>query len=125
MAEDAPRDRAALRSEIARSRDRVRRELGALRYELDFPRKVKDSIRAQPAVWVGAVILGGMLVAALVTRKKRTVHVDRKGETLKEEAKLLQAGALIGALRFVVPLLRPFVVKFVAGKVRDYARRHR
>src|SRR6059058_4780996 len=41
MAEIPRKDRAAIKSDIALSRDRLGRELSGLRYELDIPRKLK------------------------------------------------------------------------------------
>ena len=47
MAEIPRKDRAAIKSDIALSRDRMARELSGLRYELDIPRKIKNSFRDQ------------------------------------------------------------------------------
>jgi hypothetical protein len=125
MAEIPRKDRAALKSDIALSRDRMGRELTGLRYELDVPRKLKDSFRNSPAVWVGAVVILGILVATpLLGRRKIYVRpkFSWKGGKKSQGQSLVEAGALVGVLKFAATLLRPVLVKFVASKVRDYTR---
>src|SRR5437879_12917161 len=68
-AEIPRKDRAAIKSDIALSRDRMARELSGLRYELDFPRKLKNSFRDQPAFWIGALAVVGLLIAVAPARK--------------------------------------------------------
>jgi hypothetical protein len=129
MAEIPGKDRAALKSDIALSRDRMGRELTGLRYELDVPRKLKDSFRNSPGVWVGAVAVLGILMASSLFGQRK-VYVRPKFSWRgggKKDAKLgwVEGGALGGALRLVAPLLRPILIKFVAAKARDYARRRK
>lgn len=121
MAEDAQRQKPALTGDIDRSRAQLARELDGLRYEMDFPRKLRDSFAAQPAIWIGAVIVGGILIASSFRRTKTVYVAGKKGEPAAEN-KILQAGALVGIARMLVPFVRPMVMKFVAGKVSDYAR---
>ena len=124
MAEIPRKDRAAIKSDIALSRDRLGRELNGLRYELDFPRKVKNSFREQPTIWIGAIAAIGLLIAVTPARRKK-VYVRSK-ENAKENGKgLLQAGALVGILKFAATLLRPTLIKFVASKLSGYSARSR
>lgn len=124
MAEIPRKDRAAIKSDIALSRDRLGRELNGLRYELDFPRKVKNSFREQPGMWIGAIVAVGLLIAVAPARRKK-VYVRSK-ENSKENGKgLLEAGALVGILKFAATLLRPTLIKFVANKLGGYSARSR
>ena len=124
MAEIPRKDRAAIKSDIALSRDRLGRELNGLRYELDFPRKVKNSFREQPGMWIGAIIAVGLLIAVAPARRKK-VYVRSK-ENSKENGKgLLEAGALVGILKFAATLLRPTLVKFVTKKLGGYSAQSR
>jgi hypothetical protein len=126
MAEIPKQDRAAIKSDIALSRERVARELSGLRYELDFPRKLKNSFRHQPAVWIGALVIVGLVLAVAPARRKK-VYVRNGSERKKRSAggkSLLEAGALVGALKFAATLLRPVVVSFLTTKMRGYASRH-
>lgn len=126
MAEIPRKDRAALKSDIALSRERVGRELSGLRYELDFPRKLKNSFRHSPTVWIGALAILGILMAVAPARTKK-IYVRPKlkwpgSGDKKQGQNLLEAGALVGVLKFAATLLRPMLVKLVATKVRDYTR---
>jgi hypothetical protein len=123
MAEIPRKDRAAIKSDIALSRDRMARELSGLRYELDFPRKLKNSFRDQTGIWVGAIAVVGLLIAIAPARTKK-VYVRRKnGDRGKENGKgLLEAGALVGMLKFAATLLRPALIKLVTSKMTGYPR---
>ena len=124
MAEIPRKDRAAIKSDIALSRDRMGREVSGLRYELDFPRKLRNSFRDQPAIWIGAVVVVGLLIAVAPARTKK-VYVRPKwdGSIGKENGQkgLLEAGALVGVLKFAATLLRPALIKFVTRKVSGFS----
>ena len=108
-----------LKAEIARSRDSVERDFRNLRGELDFPRKIRRSFQRQTGVWIVGVAVIGILVATRLTRKKK-IQVDARGIG-KTEAKVLEAGVALSALKIASALLKPMIVKFVTGKIRDYA----
>jgi hypothetical protein len=123
MAEIPRKDRAAIKSDIALSRDRLGRELSGLRYELDFPRKVKNSFRDQPAIWIGAIAVVGLLIAIAPARTKKIYVRPKDKRNSQENGKsLLEAGALVGILKFAATLLRPALIKFVTNKVTGYSR---
>lgn len=124
MAEIPRKDRAAIKSDIALSRDRLGRELNGLRYELDFPRKVKNSFRDQPTIWIGAIAVVGLLIAVAPARRKK-VYVHSKENSKQNSKGLLQAGALVGILKFAATLLRPTLIKFVANKLSGNSARSR
>jgi hypothetical protein len=119
MAEIPRKDRAAIKSDIALSRDRMGRELNGLRYELDFPRKLKNSFRDQTGIWLGSIALLGLLIAVAPARTKKVYVRPKNGENGKG---LLEAGALVGVLKFAATLLRPALVKFVTSKISGYPR---
>jgi hypothetical protein len=121
MAEIPRKDRAAIKSDIALSRDRMGRELNGLRYELDFPRKLKNSFRDSPAIWIGALAAVGLLVAVAPARKKK-VYIRAKDNSKENGKGLLEAGALVGVLKFAATLLRPALMKFVTSKITGYSR---
>jgi hypothetical protein len=124
MAEIPRKDRAAIKSDIALSRDRLGRELNGLRYELDFPRKVRNSFRDQPGIWIGAIAVIGLLIAVAPARRKK-VYVRSKENSKQNGKGLLEAGALVGILKFAATLLRPTLIKFVTNKLSGYSARSR
>jgi hypothetical protein len=120
MAEIPRKDRAAIKSDIALSRDRMGRELSGLRYELDFPTKLKNSFRDQTAIWIGAIAVVGLLIAIAPARKKK-VYIRAKDNSRGNGKGLLEAGALVGVLKFAATLLRPALIKFVTNKITGYS----
>jgi hypothetical protein len=121
MAEIPRKDRAAIKSDIALSRDRMARELSGLRYELDIPRKLKNSFRDRTAIWIGALSVVGLLIAIAPARKKK-VYIRAKDNSKENGKGLLEAGVLVGVLKFAATLLRPALVKFVTSKITGYPR---
>src|SRR5438477_11239839 len=120
MAEIPKQDRAAIKSDIALSRERMARELSGLRYELDFPRKLKSSFRHQPAIWIGALVVVGLVLAVAPARRKQVYVHDGSGRKKKGAGGLLEARALVGALKFAATLLRPLLVYFFTIKFCFY-----
>jgi hypothetical protein len=123
MAEIPKPDRAFIKSDIALSRQRISRELSGLRYELDFPRKIKNSFRHRPAIWIGAVLLVGLVLAVAPARTKK-IYVGpadaRKKKKGSSGESFLEAGALVAVLKFAATLLRPVAIKFLTTKMRNY-----
>src|ERR1051326_6152225 len=112
-----------LRQEAAHSRDRLGRDLGGLRYELDFPLKFRKSFQRQTVLWIGAAIVIGILIVALPARTKK-VRVKAKGVKSRGEQQkegILGAGLALGALKLAATLLKPTITPYVAKKMSGYA----
>jgi hypothetical protein len=103
-----------LRQEIAHSRDRLARELGGLRYELDFPLKFRKSFQRRTGVWLTAAAVLGVLFTA-VPRKKKVIVKAKTGDEQKKG--ILEAGFAIAALKFAATLLRPALTNYIAQRV--------
>jgi hypothetical protein len=108
-----------LSEEIARSRAVVSRDLSGVRYELDFPRKIRRSFQSQTLLWVGAVAAIGILVSTLPARKKKIYVEPRIGG--KSKHRLLEAGFVLGALKIAATLLRPVIVDLVRSRLGGFA----
>lgn len=121
MAEEPGHNKPAeeLSEEIARSRDIVSRSLGELRYQLDFPRKIRRSFERQSFAWITAAIVVGALLATRSVRRKKT-HANRKNAG-KPASRLLEAGFILGTLRIAASLLKPVVVGFLKERIKEYA----
>ena|SRR5712691_2147195 len=119
MARNSGRNNSELKEEIARSRAQVTRDLRGLRDELDFPRKIRKSIRRQPVPWVVTAAAIGFFLVLHFARKKK-VYVDA-AKASKTGTKLLEAGFVLGALRIAATLLKPVIVSFVSKKLGGYA----
>ena len=87
-----------LREEINRSRELVVRDMGGLRYELNFPLKFRKAFQRHTVAWVGAALAAGLLLALLRARTQK-VYVNAGGKKVRSPNKtLLESGALIGLL---------------------------
>ena len=123
MAKQSRREQSLdeLKVEIARSRDRLTRDLRTFRQDIDIPRRIKRSFRQQPGTWITAAVVVGALLIMLPARKK-VIEVEAKAPRRRKDSKgkILQAGFALGALRFAATLLKPVVVSFVTRKLRGY-----
>jgi hypothetical protein len=125
MAEKSRRNKSIdeLKAEIELSRERVRRDLSGLRYELDFPAKFRRSFRDQTVSWMTAAAAVGALIALAPMRRKK-IYVDAKSNR-KTQKNLLETGFALAALKVVASLARPVVVEFVKNRLTDFAAKSR
>src|SRR5215468_907536 len=108
-----------LKAEIARSRERLGRDLRGLRYELDFPAKFRRSFRQQTVSWISAAAAVGALIALAPMRREK-IYVDAKSRS-KSQKKLVETGFALAALKVVASLARPVIVEFVKNRLTDFA----
>ena len=121
MAEKSGHDKPIddLRAEIARSRERVGRDLRGLHYELYFPAKLRRSFREQTVSWLTAAAAVGALIAFAPMRKKK-IYIDAKSGR-KTRRKLVETGFALGALKIAASLVRPVIVEFVKNRLIGFA----
>jgi hypothetical protein len=104
-----------LSEEIARSRNAVSRNLTGLRYELDFPRKIRRSFRQETMLWIGAAVAVGVLIAVAPARTKKVYVEPKTGR--KSKHRLLEAGFVLGALKIAASLFRPVIIDLVRARL--------
>ena len=124
MAKEPRKSREQIKREIDLSRERLAREVDGLRYELDIPRKIRNSLRSQTTIWIGAAAVIGLALSFLPRRKKE-IYLDAKSGRSPTKHPFLEAGFLLGALKIAATLLRPMITKFVAAKMRDFSSKSR
>jgi hypothetical protein len=107
-----------LKTQLARSREHVARELRGLHYELDFPAKFRRSFRTQTVSWLSAAAAVGALVALAPLRRKK-IYVDAKGSQ-KSKKKLVETGLALGVLKIAANMARPAIVEFVKSRLTDF-----
>ena len=121
MAEKSERNKSTdkLSAEVARSRERVGRDLRGLHYELDFPAKLRTSFHERTASWLTAAAAVGVLIVLLPMRKKK-IYVD--GESgRKTKRKLAETGFALGALNIGASLIRPAIAELVRNRLTGVA----
>jgi hypothetical protein len=118
MGEKSKRSKSAdkVRMTIARSRERVNRDLRGLHYELDFPAKLQRSYRKRTVFWLAVSTAVGVVMVLLLTRKKK-VYVDPKsGQKVNKE--LVESGFALGALKIGASLVQPAIIELVKKRLR-------
>jgi hypothetical protein len=121
MVEKSGRNKSVdeLTAEITESRERVRRDLRGLQYELDFPAKFRRSFRRQTGSWMTVAGAVGMLIALAPMRKKK-IYVDAKSGR-KSQKKLVETGFALALLKIAANMARPAIVEFVKNRLSDFA----
>ncbi len=122
MAEESGQEKSLndLRQQIADSRDSLARDLGGLRYELDFPLKLRRSFQRQTVVWIAAAVAIGVVFAIMPARTKE-IRVNARGRKRgrHQQEGVLGASLALGALKLATTLLKPVVVSFVRKKMSE------
>ena len=121
MAEESGHDKPTeeLKAQIAHSRALVSRDLRGLRYELDFPHKIRKSFQRQTVFWLAGAAAVGLLLTRLPARGKKVYVESRVGG--KSKHRLLEAGFVLGALKIAATLLRPVIVDLVRNRLGGFA----
>ncbi len=122
MAEESGQDKSLneLRKEIGHSRDLLARDISGLRYELDFPLKIRQSFQRQTVIWIAAAVVIGVALAVMPARTKE-IRVNTRGRSKgkRQQEGVLGASIALGALKLATTLLKPVVVGFVRKKMRE------
>jgi hypothetical protein len=106
-----------LQQKIARSRELVVRDMGGLRYELNFPLKFKRAFQRNTLVWVGAALAVGLCLALLRARPQK-IYVNAAGKKVgAPNKKLLESGLLLGVLKLGLNLAQPIVAAYVKKRM--------
>jgi hypothetical protein len=118
MGEKSKRNKSTdeLRATITRSRERVDCDLRGLRYELDFPAKLRRSYRERTISWLAASTAVGALMVLVLMREKK-IYVDPKSGR-KVNKKLVETGFALGAVKIGASLVRPAIVELVKKRLR-------
>jgi hypothetical protein len=111
-----------LRQEIAHSRDRLARDLGGLRYELDFPLKFRKSVQRHTGTWIAGVAVVGVLFTMLPRKKKILIRAQTADSGEKQKKRFLEAGFALGALKLVLRMARPAITSYLTRRMAMGAR---
>jgi hypothetical protein len=117
MVEKSGRNKSTdqLRTEIARSRERVGRDLRGVHHELDFPAKFRSSFREQTVSWITAAAAVGAVIAWAPMRKKK-IYVDAQSGR-KTKKKLVETGFALASLKIAASLVRPAIVELIKNRL--------
>jgi hypothetical protein len=116
MAEDERK--AELIAELERSRSQITEWRGAVALDLDIRTRARRAFTRHPAIWIGAAILLGLIVARIPFRPGKAAAPPRKGvEPVVEKAGI--AGVTLAALKLVFDLVRPALTAWITRRVAE------
>jgi hypothetical protein len=110
-----------VRQRVERSREELGRDLSGLRYELDFPLKIRRSFQSKTVVWIAAAAAVGLIFAVLPSRRKK-IYVEGKRRRKGKET-LVEAGVLLSAVKIAANLLKPVIVSYAVQKMKSFGSR--
>jgi len=110
--------------ELEASRRAIRRDVTALRYQLDVQERAKDAIRNHPVHWLGGFAATGFVLAFFSRRPRRSKRLKPAGKLVSAEAapsanSLTLLGVLVGIFKVLAPLLRPALSAFAARRFAE------
>src|SRR2546430_15992542 len=85
MARESGSNDSELKEQIARSRAEITRDVRGLRYELDFPRKIRRSFQTQTLLWIGGAIASCAGLSFLSPGRKKKYLDGKRGRQASNE----------------------------------------
>ncbi len=110
----------ALGSDLEKAREKLARNFGALRQDLDVGTHFKHSFHENKAAYIGGATLFGLLLAKLPARRKK-IFVERKGAKAGVKA-AEKAGIWLILLDFLFKTFRPALTSLVTKQVTEFIR---
>jgi hypothetical protein len=112
-------EKAELIAELAQARAGMTRNVAALRHDLDFAARARNSFAKNPMLWLGGAALLGLIIARIPGRKGKvhTVRVEKAEPVVAQAGK---AGLVLGALKIAFDFARPTLMKWATQRVSDY-----
>lgn len=117
--------------ELTRARASMSRQTTAVRRSLDFPTRIKESVKGSPVVWVSGGVGVVLLVSVLVPCRRRREAPQNVWSGLaskygppRQAASVASRGAMVGivltAAKFLLPFVQPALMSFITRKVNSY-----
>ena len=118
--------------DLTRARASMSQQTAAVRRGLDFPNRVKDSVKGSPVVWIaGAAGVLGLASLFVPWRRRRgepqnvwSGLASKFGPPRPSAAKVAGGSAIVGialtAARLLLPFVQPALLSFVTRQVNKY-----
>jgi hypothetical protein len=108
--------KTALSAELRHVRTRLSANGRELADDLNFPAKLKASVKNHRGLWLGAAVLFGLLVTQLPRRARKAPGPAQGGKKDLERAGM--AAALVGVLKVVFDVTKPLIVAWATKRVK-------
>ncbi|WP_411826586.1 hypothetical protein [Luteolibacter sp. AS25] len=86
-----------------------------LKHKLDFPNRLRESVKAEPTKWIGGSAAAGLVGSFLFRRKKKPQELVRRVRKVKKQRNLLLATLGLG-FTVVKPVAKIYATKLL----KDY-----
>lgn len=118
--------------DLTRARASMSQQAAAVRRSLDFPSRVKESVKGNPVVWIaGAAAVLGLASLFVPWRRRREEPpnvwsglASKFGPPRPSAAKVASGGAVFGialtAARLLLPFIQPALMSFMKSQVNKY-----
>lgn len=109
-----------LSRELNKSRSLLSAEYQGLLHELDFPKRMADSVRRHPVGWIGGAVTAGLMTTLLGFRRKRPVPHSTPPHPGSPSLPLAKIGWIAGAVevgKILFPLVRPYLLPLVTDAI--------
>lgn len=109
-----------LSRELQRSRSLLSQEYRGLLHELDFPRRMADSVKRHPLGWIGGAVSAGLMTTLLGFRGRRTSSRSTSSQPSVTTPSLAKIGWIAGAVevgKILLPVVKPFLLPLVTGAI--------
>jgi len=102
--------KAALISSLERSRAEITSTVHVLREDLDVAAHVRRSFARNPAIWIGATSVAGLILVRILWPKPKIVPKGRQSKKEAEVEEVGKAGLALGALKIAFDIARPVLI---------------
>jgi hypothetical protein len=114
---DAETDK--LTRELAESRRRLSLNAAALAERANIARRLRQSVKRKPALWLGAAAVIGLLIAV---RRPRARPIEIRTKAALETKQAGKAALAFGAVKIAFDIFRPAITAWARRQVSRNAR---
>jgi len=117
---DSQDQRSRIVAELARQRAELSNQSLVVRQNLDFGRRMIDSVRKHSWSWMSLAAMFGWLLSRLPARKKKIYINAASSEKLKPKPKPKE-GLMVQIWKGMWSIAKPLVVAFLTKKIAEKA----
>src|ERR1700730_5539708 len=116
---DSQDQKSRIIAELARQRAELSTQTLLVRRNLDFKRRMADSVRKHPWSWMNLAAMLGWLVSRLPARKKKIYIQAESSQKLRPRSK---EGFMVQVWKGMWTIAKPLVVALLTKKIAEKAK---
>ncbi len=116
------KEKSQLLTELQASRMAVARDARSLADELNFRRKIEDTVRQRPLAWLGGAALAGFTFSIWRRRPvQKSVRSAKKEAIPEPKAGFTFWAFLLATIKILLPAVRPLLTAYATKRMADLA----